>query len=183
MRGSDQELAKGEIHKAIERFAASFDPGAEQGAFICVKQEGGQIGSLGFVGDVTPRLRLSDGRLDILGPLSIQFPKTFTDRFALIGQFGAEAAENAIARVMRIREQPADTIEMTPQPLQRRDSGIGQNFSPRLIGAVTLDDFYAERLFAFEMIVERPLGTPAASVMSCTPTALKPFSTRHFRPA
>ena len=46
---------------------------------------------------------------------------------------------------------------MTPQPLQRRHGGIGQNFPPRQIGAVTLDDFYAERLFAFKMIIERTL--------------------------
>ena len=58
---------------------------------------------------------------------------------------------------MRIHKQRVDPIEMPPQPLQRRHSRIGQKLAPRLIGAIALDDLYAERLFAFEMIVERAL--------------------------
>jgi hypothetical protein len=69
----------------------------------------------------------------------------------------AEAAEDAIPLKMRLREQCTDPIEMTPQPLQRWHTRIGQNLPPRLIGAITLDDFNAERLFAFEVIVERTL--------------------------
>jgi hypothetical protein len=155
--GSDQELAKGEFHKAVERFAASFDPGTEQSALVCVKQEGGYIGRLRLVGDLPLCLRVGDRRLEIFGPLPIQLPQAFTDRLALIGQFGAEAAENAIPREMRIRVQRTDAVEMTPQPLQRRHGWIGQNLTPLLIGAVALHDFDAERLLTFEMIIERTL--------------------------
>jgi hypothetical protein len=138
---SDQEFAKREFHKTIERFTASFDPSTEQGALIGVKQEGRHVGSFSLVGDLTFRLCLGDSRLYVFGPLPIEFPKAFPDRFALIGQFGAEAAENAIPREMRIRIQRSNPIEMTPQPLQWWHSWISQNLSPLLIGAVSLDDF------------------------------------------
>ena len=134
-------MAKGEFHETIEWLAASFDPSAEQGAFVRVEQESCQIGSFSLVRDLTFYLCFGDGRLYVFGPQPIKLPKAFADRLALIGQFGAEAAENAIAREMRIHIQRTNSIEMTPQPLQRWYSLIGQNLAPRLIGAVTLDDF------------------------------------------
>ena len=154
IEGSDQELAEGEFHKPIEGPAASLDPSTQQGAFIRVEQESRQIGSFGRVGDLAFCLGLGDGRLYVFSPLPIELPEAFPDGFALIGQFGAEAPENAISRKMGIRVQRSNPIEMTPQPVQRWHGWIGQNLSPGLIGAVTLDDFYPEGLFAFEMIVE-----------------------------
>src|SRR5580658_6421567 len=115
--GSDQEFAKGEFYEAIERLAASFDPGTEQGALVCIKQEGGQVGSFRLAGDFALRLGLGDSHLDVFRPLSVKLPQAFPDRLGLIGQFSAKAAENAIPREMRIHEQRADPIEMTPQPL------------------------------------------------------------------
>jgi hypothetical protein len=157
---SDQQLVEGEFHKPIERLATSFDPGAEQGALIRIEQKGRQFARFGFARDLTFCLCLGDGRFDVLRPLPVQLAKAFPDRLALIGQFRAEAAENAVPREMRIREQPGDPVEMTPQTLQWWHAGIGQNLSSRLIGTVALDDLEAERLLAFEIVVERTLRHP-----------------------
>ena len=80
---SDKELAKGELHETVERLAASFDPSAEQGAFVRVEQESRQIGSFSLVHDRTFYLCFGDGRLDVFGPQPIKLPKTFADRVSL----------------------------------------------------------------------------------------------------